>query len=308
MTTVLVVGGNGFLGSQLVDRLAADGHHVAVFDRFSTPSPRFATPSIRAIRGELGDVAALRQAMRGAEEVYHLVSPTNPATAATDPAADARDSVPLSVGLLSAAVDAGVGRVVFASSGGTVYGDQLVAAFSETDLPTPISPYAVGKLAVEGYLRYFQRTHGLDTIALRIGNPYGHRQEGARGQGFIAIALHAIAQGRPVTVFGDGSMVRDYIHVDDVAVTIAAMTGKPHRHEVYNVGSGTGIAVGELLEIIERVVGRRFDVEHAPVPPSFVQRSVLDVTRVVEEFGTVPAVTLEDGIGEVWRRWQGAGR
>jgi UDP-glucose 4-epimerase len=250
VTSVLIVGGNGFLGSQLVDRLAADGHSVTVFDRYSTPRPR-------------------------------------------------------SVALLQAAVDSGVGRVVFASSGGTIYGDQPISAFSELDVPEPVSPYAVGKLAVEGYLRYFRRTHGIDTISLRIANPYGHRQEGSRGQGFIAIALHAVAEGRPVTVFGDGAMVRDYVHVTDVADVIAAVTGRPHEHDVYNLGSGHGVSLVELLEIVERVTGRRPLLEFAETPRSFVHRSVLDISRITDEFGVVPVVSIEDGIADVWRRWGG---
>lgn len=304
MTAALIVGGNGFLGSHLVDHLVADGHEVGVFDRFSTPRPRYAAEGVRAVAGDLADTAALAAAMRGATEVYHFVSPTTPATAATDPVADIRDGLPRSIALLQAAVDAGVERVVFASSGGTIYGDQPVDAFSELDPPAPVSPYAVGKLAVEGYLRYYRRTFGLDTIALRIANPYGGRQEGARGQGVIAIALHHLAEGRPITVFGDGSMVRDYVHVDDVVATIAAMTGAPHAHEVYNIGSGRGVALTELLDVIARVTGEPLRIDHAEMPPSFVQRSVLDIGRVVGEFGVAPAVSLEDGIGEVWRRWR----
>lgn len=308
MTSVLVVGGNGFIGSHLVDRLAADGHEVVVFDRFSSGVPRYVATGVRAVVGDLADTAALRGAMGGVDEVFHLVSPTTPATAATDPVADIRDALPQSVALLQAAVDAGVGRVVFASSGGTVYGDQPVEAFAETHPAAPISPYAVGKLAVEGYLRYFHRTTGLDTTALRIANPYGHRQRGARGQGVIAIALHAIAEGRPVTVFGDGSMVRDYVHIDDVTDTIAAMTGRPHAHEVYNLGSGRGVSLTELLAVMGDVTGMPVVTEHADVPPSFVQRSVLDIGRVEAEFGTSPRVALRDGIAEVWRRWRAEAR
>jgi UDP-glucose 4-epimerase len=307
MTSALIVGGNGFLGSHLVDRLAADGHELVVFDRFSTPNPRYDATGVRAIVGDLGDAVELRKAMDGVDEVYHFVSPTTPATAATDPVADVRDGLPQSIALLQAAVDAGVRRVVFASSGGTIYGDQPVDAFSEWVAPAPISPYAVGKLAVEGYLRYFERTHGLDTIALRISNPYGPRQEGARGQGIIGIALHALSEDRPVTVFGDGSMVRDYVHVDDVTAAIAAMTGRPHLHGIYNVGSGRGVSLTELLEVIERATGCSVRTVPAEVPLSFVQRSVLDIGRIVDEFGTAPAVALEDGIARMWRG-HGGGR
>lgn len=302
MTSVLIVGGNGFLGSHLVDRLVADGHDVAVFDRYSTPTPRYDATDVRAIVGDVADTAVLHAAMHGVQEVYHFVSPSTPATADADPLVDVRVGLPYSVALLQAAVDAGVGRVVYASSGGAIYGDQPIAAFHETDPPAPISPYAIGKLAVEGYLRYFRRTHGLDTIALRIANPYSYRQEGARGQGLIAIALHAARYGSLLPVFGDGSMVRDYVHADDVVATIAAMVDRPHEHEMYNLGSGHGVSVTELVEQLERVTGVALRTLRAEVPPSFVQRSVLDITRVVDEYGIRPTIALTDGLSDIWRR------
>lgn len=302
MTTVLIVGGNGFLGSHLVDRLVADGHDVAVFDRYSTGRPRYAATGVRAIAGDISDVDALRAAMRGVQEVHHFVSPSNPVTADADPLVDLRVGVPHSVALLQAAVDAGVRRVVYASSGGTIYGDQPIPAYRETDAPAPVSPYGIGKLAVEGYLRYFRRTHGLDTIALRIANPYSERQQGAHGQGLIAIALHAIREGMPLSVYGDGSMVRDYVHADDVVAAIAAMVDRPHEHEVYNLGSGHGVSVTELLALIERVTGTTLRVTRSEVPRSFVERSVLDVSRVIDEYGIRPVTTLEEGISAIWRQ------
>lgn len=308
MTAVLIVGGNGFLGSHLVDRLVADGHEVAVFDRYSTGRPRYDAAGVRATVGDLADIAALGAAMRGVQEVYHFVSPSTPATAVADPLVDVRIGLPHSVALLQAAVDAGVSRVVYASSGGAIYGDQPVPAFRETDPPAPVSPYAIGKLAVEGYLRYFRRTHGLDTIALRIANPYSHRQEGMRGQGLIAIALHAAQRGTPLSVFGDGSMVRDYVHADDVVATMAAMVGRPHQHEVYNLGSGHGVSVAALLALIERVTGVGLQTVRLEVPPTFVQRSVLDITRVVTEYGIRPTRELDEGIGEIWARLEGSAR
>lgn len=302
MTAVLIVGGNGFLGSHLVDRLAADGHEVVVYDRFSTPAPRYATTGVRAIVGDLADVDALGAAMRGVEQVFHFVSPSTPATADSDPLVDLRFGLPHSVALLQAAVDAGVSRVVYASSGGTIYGDQPIPAYRETDAPAPVSPYGIGKLAVEGYLRYFRRSYGLDTIALRIANPYSVRQQGAHGQGFIAIALHAAREGMPVLVYGDGSMVRDYVHADDVVASIAAMVDRPHQHEVYNLGGGRGVTVTELLALIERVTGATLRVTRSEVPRSFVERSVLDITRVVDEYGIRPVTTLEEGITAIWRQ------
>jgi UDP-glucose 4-epimerase len=294
----LVIGGGGFLGSRVAAALVESGHRVSSFDRYSRGVVE--QPGIRPIVGDFLDVDTLRSAVRGAQQVYHFLSSTTPATADGDPRIDLATNVRGAIDLFSIAADEGVERVAFASSGGAIYGDQLVTPISEDAVPRPVSPYAIGKLTIESYLRYFQRTRGLDSISFRISNPYGPHQRGAGKQGVIPIFLREIAAGRPVTVFGDGSMVRDYLHVDDAAAMIAATAAESHRHEVYNIGSGHGTSLRELIGLAAEVTGRAVEVEYLPRPVTFVDRSVVDPTRYREEFGLTPRIDLPSGIRDTW--------
>lgn len=299
MVRALVVGGNGFLGSHLVDALARAGHEVTSFDRYSAGIARHAE-DVRRVEGEFLNRADLELAVRGQDLVFHFLSTTTPATAESDPSLDVRTNVAQSVELLQSCVAADVDHVYFASTGGAIYGDQDKPEYRETDQPLPVSPYGIGKLTIEHYLRFFETVHGLRSTALRISNPFGTRQHVHRKQGLIPIALREVALGNPVIRLGDGRMVRDYIEVGDLMRMIVRMLGQEHRHPVYNLGSGRGLTVNEVLAALERVVGRAVDVREMPVPASFVGRSVLDISRYREEFGDVELRSLESGVAMVW--------
>ncbi len=307
MARCLVVGGNGFLGSHVVDQLVERGHEVTVFDRFTSPQPLYTGAGVRRITGDFSRADDLRGALRGQEYVFHFLSTTTPATADNDPSRDVRTNVADSVGFFELAVEAGVSRIHFASTGGAMYGDVLDTSIAETAVPAPVSPYAIGKLAIEGYLRYFHRRHGLESVSYRISNPYGPRQHPDKKQGVIPIFLHRIAEGRSLEVFGDGSMVRDYIYVGDVARMITETVGRPARHAVYNVGSGVGVSLNEIVRLAGAVTGRTPEVEHRPQPTTFVDRVVLDTARFTAEFGVSPSVPLEEGIALTWRDISGSG-
>lgn len=291
MDSAAVIGANGFLGSHLVDALVREGLEVTAFDRFSLP-PSFATEPARRITGDFLNRSDLEQAVRGQRYVFHFLSTTTPATAAGDPTLDIRTNVAQTVELLETAAAAGVERVFYASTGGAIYGDQGKSEYSESDRALPVSPYGIGKLTIEHYLEFFRRTHGLDYTVLRISNPYGTRQHPNRKQGLIPIALRRIAQGEPVLQFGDGSMVRDYIYVEDLVRMILPLVRTQGRHRLYNMGSGIGSSVAEILQTLRQVTGVDFAVDVQPSPPTFVDRVVLDTARYEDEFGA-----LEDQVG-----------
>lgn len=286
----------------MVAALQAEGHEVTIFDRFSNGATP--PPGVRAVIGDFDDRDALREALRGQTDVFHFLSTTTPVSAEDHPRRDVQTNVIGSINLFDEAVTEGVSRVYFASSGGAVYGDAVRMPVDEETVPRPISPYAIGKLSIESYLRYFERTHGLESISFRISNPYGPGQRASRKQGFIPIMLRAIAHEEPVTILGDGSMVRDYIFVDDVAAMVASTVGRTAAHSVYNIGSGVGTSLDELVAIARRVTGRDFEIRHAEAPSTFVERSVLDASRFAREFGTPPSVDLEAGVALTWRALQ----
>jgi len=178
-----------------------------------------------------------------------------------------------------------VRHVYFASTGGAIYGPQGARDFSETSPTLPISPYGIGKLTIEHYLRYFRAKHGLRSTSLRISNPYGTRQHPNRKQGLIPIALRQIARGESVARYGDGSMVRDYVYVDDLVRMLVPLVDAHPRHEVYNLGSGRGSSVTEVLDAIGRVTGAPVQVHEIPTPATFV----------IASSSTSPASTRSSG-------------
>lgn len=296
MAKVVVIGANGFIGSHLVDSLASAGHTVTAFDRFSSRSPTFTPQGVNLLQGEFLSRADLEEAVRGQDHVFHFLSTTTPATAEADPTLDIRTNVAQTVELLEACVSAGTRHVFFASTGGAIYGPQDKAEYAETDRALPISPYGIGKLTIEHYLHYFQKTHGLSSTALRISNPYGTRQKPNKKQGLIPIALRQIALGRPVVRMGSGSMVRDYVYVEDLVRMITPLVGQTTEHDLYNLGSGAGHSVSEIIESLRRVTDTDFEVRELPTPPTFVDRVVLNTARYRAEFGNTPLTVLDDGV------------
>lgn len=301
MADILVIGGNGFLGSHLVDALAgASQHRITVFDMFSGTT-HWTSKGIEIFDGNFLNTDDVRRAVRGNSIVVHMLSTTDPATAENDPTVDIRTNILSSVELFEICVDEGVEHVYFASSGGTVYGDQGKVSYREDDPTLPVSPYGIGKVAIENYMRFFQRKHGLRSTSLRIANPYGTRQNPHKRQGIIPIFLRNILTGKPLTVMGDGSMFRDYIYVKDFAAIATTVITRGADAEVYNVGSGRGTTINELIESMIRVTGMTPQIEYRPTPPTYVHGSVLDISRVNEEFGPFTMTDLDEGIARTWQ-------
>ena len=249
------------------------------------------------IDGDFLNVEDLKKAVQGCDTVVHLVSTTNPLTAEADPLLDINTNLTGSVALFEVcAASSSVERIVFASSGGTVYGNG--SGMLSEDSPTqPISPYGICKLATENYLRFFGATTRLTSVSLRIANPYGDRQPLGRSQGVIPIFIERLLKSMPLTVFGDGTMVRDYLYVTDVAVAISRVVAcdQPQK-SVYNIGSGVGHSVNDIVAAIEKATARPAQIEHRDQPKSFAQSVVLDTHRFTQEFGWRPTVGLDEGV------------
>lgn len=299
MADVLVVGGNGFLGAHLVDALVLDGHSVTVFDRFST-EPSYKSSEVRAVVGDFLSRTDIDAAVGGQQVVFHLLSTTTPMSADDDPALDVRTNLEQTIELLEASANAEIDHFFFASSGGAIYGDQGRDVYHEEVCPQPFSPYAIGKLTIEHFLRYFRMRYGFTSTALRISNPYGPGQRSSHRQGLIPIALREAAQGNPVIRFGDGSMVRDYLFVGDLVEMIRPMVGVKPRYDIYNLGSGIGHSVNQILEAVSRVSGLKLNIVERPRPTTFVEKVILDTSRYRAEFGEFPLTALDEGVLRTW--------
>lgn len=298
MSKALVLGADGFIGSHLVDDLVSKGHSVRAFDRFSKSSPSFDdNENIEVFAGDFLNTGQLEEALDGIDYVFHFISTTTPATAENDPTIDIDTNIRMSVELMKLCVKAGVKRVLYASTGGAIYGAETGrGAHVETDPTLPVSPYAIGKLAIENYLRYFRAKHGLESTVFRISNPYGERQPFHRKQGVIPIFLENMYLDKPITVLGDGTMVRDYVYVKDLTEMITEVFYRDDLKDVYNLGSGTGTTVNEIVALAEEVSGKSAIIEKADVPPTFLQSVVLDTTRFKDDFGMSPHTSLRDGM------------
>ncbi len=295
----LVIGANGFLGSHLAKELLESGCSVRAFDR--DPTRLADHVQLESMVGDFLNRGDLNTALKDIDYVFHMVSTTTPIVSDDDPFIDIDTNLRMSVELFELCSEAGIKKIIFPSTGGAIYGDNPKQSLSENDVPHPLSPYGIAKLAIEQYLRYFERKNGLKSIVYRISNPYGEGQNPAAKQGVIPIFMQHIKKGEPITVYGDGSMSRDYIYVKDVARMIVGSYEQDNQHLVYNLGSGQGRSINEVIEAIESTTGKQFERNRMPVPKTFLAHSQLDTTRFSEEFGLEPATDLQAGITETWK-------
>lgn len=293
----IVFGGSGFIGTHLVNRLVETGHEVSVFTRTNVKMP---IPGVKYIYGDFMNATEVDAAVDGHDYVFHLISLTNPAISDKDPFIDIDTNLKMTVHLLESCVKHNVKRVIYTSSGGAIYGDTSGKPHKETDYISPMSPYAIIKSAIEGYLRYFYVKHGLEYVALRISNVYGEGQDITKGNhGVVPIFISRILKNEPVQIFGDGSMTRDYIYVKDLAAIIERIFDKTLNKKLYNVGSGVGVTIETILNTIETELDMKAAVEYVEAPASFVDSVVLDCTLIKEEFGDVATTPLSIGISNV---------
>ena len=287
------------MGTHLVDALLEKGSFVRIYDR--SPSRFRATPrGAEYVEGELGNHGLIRAAVEGMETVFHFVSTTIPKTSNDDPIYDVRSNLVDTLQLLESCVEAGVRKVIFASSGGTVYGLPQTVPIIEDHPTNPITSYGIVKLAVEKYLGLFDHLHGLDYTVLRISNPYGPFQNPGGQQGAVPVFLHRLYTGQPITIWGDGSVVRDYLYISDLVEALKLAAEAETRQKVFNVGSGRGTSLNELVAIIAEVAGERPEVEYVPGRALDVPANVLDVARVRDELGWSPRTELAEGIDRTW--------
>jgi UDP-glucuronate 4-epimerase len=303
---LLVTGGAGFIGSHLVERCVAAGHAVTILDDFNDyydPALKRANLAaarargdVAVVEGDLRDRALLVRAIAGgrSDAVVHLAARAGVRPSWADPMLYHDVNVTGTLRLLEAMREAGVRRLVFASSS-SVYGNADAVPFRE-DAPDlkPISPYGVSKLLGEHYVRVFSELTGMSAVCLRFFTAYGPRQ---RPDMAIRLFARAIRRGEPVPMFGDGSMRRDFTYVDDIVDGVVAALDRPAAgFHVINLGGSRTMEVRALIDLLAKALGRPARVESRPPPPGDVRQTVADVTRARELLGFSPKVGVEEGI------------
>lgn len=313
MRQVLVTGGAGFIGSHLVEALLARGEQVRVLDNLSTGRREHLAavanhPNLELLVGDLGDPDGLRAAVRGVEVVFHQAAVRSVPRSVEDPWAAHDVNASGTLRLLLAAREAGVRRVVYASSS-SVYGHQETLPLHEGLRPAPLSPYAVSKLAGEHYCRVFASLYGLETVSLRYFNVFGPRQDPAsRYAAVIPRFIRAALRGEPLEVHGDGKQTRDFTYVSNVVeANLRAAEAPGVSGAVFNVAGGERHSVLDLVRALEELLGRDLPMIHTPPRPGDVRDTQADVSRTRAALGLVPSVSFRDGLRRTPAAFQTSG-
>jgi UDP-glucose 4-epimerase len=295
---ILVTGGAGFIGSHTIDVLvAADSHDIAVIDDLSSGKRQRLAPSVRFHHADIRNTEEVRLVMdrERPEVLLHLAAQVDVRKSVAEPAFDAEVNIGGLINLMEAGREKGLKRVIFASSGGAIYGEQKKFPCDEQHRCRPLSPYGVSKLATEAYLFFYKMQYGIDYTSLRYSNVYGPRQDPHGEAGVVAIFCGRMLTKTPCTIYGDGQQTRDYVYVGDVARANLAALNIPVSG-AFNIGTGIETSVNQLFGSLARIAGCSESPTWAAQRPGEQRRSVLSPARAASELGWCPEVALEDGL------------
>ncbi|MEN3203463.1 MAG: NAD-dependent epimerase/dehydratase family protein [Atribacterota bacterium] len=294
--TILVTGGAGFIGSHVVDAYLEAGFSVVVVDNLVTGSKKNLNPRARFYEVDIRNREALSAvfARERPQFVNHHAAQVNLRFSVDDPLFDASVNILGTLNVLELSKEFGVQKIIFASTGGALYGEVEYLPVPEEYTPMPLSPYGVAKHAVECYLRYYEAIWGIPYVALRYGNVYGPRQDPKGEAGVIAIFSQRILRGEPCIVFGDGRQTRDYVFVEDVARANLLALSAPSG--AYNIGTGRETSVLELLALLECAAGRKIEVVFAEERKGEISRIALSIEKARKVLSWEPWVSLEEGL------------
>ncbi len=290
----VVLGAGGFVGTSLCRRLGDEGAVIVGFGRRSriddAPFPG------TWVEGEFEDAKAVARVVSGADVVFHLLGGSNPSASNRAPATELQTALATNLSLIAEIIRADVGKLVFVSSGGTVYGPAHHLPICEDAATDPISAYGLGKLTTEKMLRIYGLTEGLNYTILRVANPYGPFQIPNRPQGILATIIKRAMEGTPVEVWGDGTVIRDYLHISDVCDALVRSATINAEHKVFNIGSGTGRSLNEIVNSVADVLGVQVLVEYKPGRSADIPANVLDCTRALQTLGWGPRIAWAAGL------------
>ena len=296
MTRILVTGGSGFLGHNLILRLRQAGYPVICLDRFKAPFLEKCGADF--IEGDIQEKALLGTALQDVDVIFHLACSILPQMSNSDPYYDVLSNVGGTLQMLDAAVANKVRKVIFLSSGGTVYGIPGTIPIKEDHPTNPTCSYGISKLTIEKYLRLYRQLHGLNTCAARLANPYGPFQRVKAMQGVIPVFCYKALKGEEIKVWGDGSVQRDFIYVDDAVEALVRLVEKEDLPPELNIGSGNAVSINELLDMIREITGKRLNCIYTGRRDFDVPVNLLDISLAKETLPWQPEHSLRQGLAK----------
>ncbi|UCH11022.1 MAG: SDR family NAD(P)-dependent oxidoreductase [Fidelibacterota bacterium] len=302
---ILVTGGAGFIGSHVADRLLELGHHVVILDNLSTGSHDNIPPQASFIKGDITDMELVKELFQQYrfEIVNHHAAQMNVRHSVDDPVFDARVNILGTINLLQSSIREGVKKFIFSSTGGAIYGEQQDFPADENHPLNPVSPYGISKLACEKYIYYHHVEYGLAYATLRYANVYGPRQNPHGEAGVVAIFSNLLANGKQVTINGDGLQTRDYVYVGDV-VEANVLTLTHHDTVTLNIGTGIETDVVTLYEYLAGAAGTSRKPSHGPPKPGEQRRSAISPRSARKTLGWEPKISLADGLPMTYRSFK----
>lgn len=297
-SSILLVGGSGFLGTALAEGLSRREWHVGIFDRCP---PRVPKKNVETFIGEVSEAGLLQRALARYPRVVYLAQATVTAPAADRQLSSFTGNLEIFLKVLDEAVRAHIHEFTLFSSGGAVYGEPGKLPVSEDDPKHPLSPYGVLKMTMEQYLAMTAASAGFRHLCLRPSNPYGPGQNFEGAQGLVAISMARIARGQPVSMLGEGSAIKDYLYIDDFVDAVIHLLDAPKASGPFNIGSGQGRSVREVIDLVAKTVGKGAIVEKKPTQAGDVQNSVLSIGKITSLTGWKPTTAFAQGLATTWK-------
>jgi UDP-glucose 4-epimerase len=295
---ILVIGGNGFIGSHLIDNLLIKGHNVRVFD-ISYEHYRKPLANVDYRISTLDNIPDLYEALLGIDVIFHLASASVPSTSNIDTVSDINKNLIPTLNILNLSVKLGIKRIIYFSSGGAVYGNPLTKLINEDHPLNPISSYGIVKATVEMYLSLYQRMYGIKPLILRPSNPYGPRQGHFIAQGVISTFLRKVQKNESISVFGDGNSSKDYIYIKDL-IDMSYELSFSDEVGIFNLGSGKGTSLNQIVEQIKDTTNKSFVINNMDKQIYDVDHFVLDITKATNLLGDFIFTPLAEGISKTW--------
>ena len=294
---ILILGGQGFIGQNLCNKLLSEGHSVTVLEKQINLDR--VIPNIRYVEGDFLDKSTYAEYLKDIDVVYHMISTTNANNSNNEMERDVKENVIGTINLLDECVENNIKKVVFISSGGTVYGVPEEVPIKETHPTNPICSYGITKLTIEKYLELYNHLHGLDYSVIRLANPYGPYHQNLM-QGLINVILYKAINDDTLEIWGDGQVRRDYIYIDDAVEALSLAKDVDTQEKILNIGSGQSYSICDIISEVEKIVGKRINTDFKPARSQDVPVNVLDINRAKKVLNWEPKVGLQEGINNTY--------